>query len=231
VNSGQHNLLEMVTQEEWFNSRLNDQLGTQVAHIHGLQSGVGLFGQPLEWGNWFIVFLWVLPLWLYYRREKKRVLHSPALEVKQLEAKAEQLEKERRNMEVMLHLPDGDQGNRLREIEAQLDTLEKERRIYEESIRYGVESGMRDEKDQRYEEEALRLRKNWYLALTLFLISTFAIFLPMWFVHIKSQETHGAPHAAGASSSVKVSTAISTLDRAQGSNTTPMIDESMPHTH
>ena len=228
VNSGQHNLLEMVTQEEWFNSQLNSQLGTSVAHVHGLQTGVGIFGQPLWWGNWFIVFLWVLPLWLYYRREKKRVLHSPALEVKRLEDKAGKLEAERRNMEVMLHLPDGDQGARLKEIEIQLDSLEKERRIYEESVRYGVESGMRDPKDQAYEEEVLRMRRGKYIFIALFLISTFAIFLPMWFVNIKSQEAHTHTHPV---SMTPVGDAIKTLGGTSPAPATAVVDESMPHSH
>lgn len=237
VNSGQHNLLEKVTQEHWFNQSFNAQLDTEVAHVHGLETGTGIFGQPLDWGNWFIVFLWVLPLWWYYFRERRRILHTPALELRKLEERIEKLQTERRNMELTLHLPDGDQGARLREIESQMDALEKERRIFEESVRYGVESGMRDAKDQEYEVNALRLRKNWYLALTLFLVSTFAILLPMWFARVASVEGHD--HAAAdahahteTASTLKVSDVIRALgDSNANVETAATHDESMPHIH
>lgn len=215
VNSGQHNLLERITQEHYFNQTINEQLGTAVAHMHGLEVGEGIFGQPLEWGNWFVVFLWLLPLWWYYAKERRRVKGTPALRVQKLESQIALLERERRNMEVSLHLPDGDQGARLKELEAKQDAIEKERKVYEESVRYGVESGLRDPKDQAFEEEALRLRKNWYLSLSLFLISTFAILLPIWFSGMAGAVHHddaAMPHdMTEAAETVKVKDAISVI--------------------
>lgn len=75
VNSGQHTLLEEITQEERFLDIIGTKLGTGNVHRHGLKEGVGLFGQPLDWGNWVLVGLWILPLWWYYFK-KKRELRS-----------------------------------------------------------------------------------------------------------------------------------------------------------
>lgn len=73
VNSGQHTLLEQVTQEEKFLGAVAERLGTEAPHGHGLEEGAGLFGLPLEWGNWVLVFLWLLPLWWVYFKEHYRV--------------------------------------------------------------------------------------------------------------------------------------------------------------
>lgn len=66
VNSGQHTLLEGITQEEMFLNILGAKFGTGNAHAHGLETGAGLFGLPLHWGNWVLVILWLIPMWWYY---------------------------------------------------------------------------------------------------------------------------------------------------------------------
>ncbi|MFT7507680.1 MAG: FtsP/CotA-like multicopper oxidase with cupredoxin domain/cytochrome c biogenesis protein CcdA, partial [Acidimicrobiales bacterium] len=73
VNSGLHSGLETLTQEHRFNVLINDTLGTDVEHLHGLEVGTGLFGQPLEWGSLFLVFLWIFPMYWWYRKKKKAV--------------------------------------------------------------------------------------------------------------------------------------------------------------
>ncbi|MFT7644373.1 MAG: suppressor of ftsI [Candidatus Paceibacteria bacterium] len=73
VNSGIHSGLETLTQEARFNALINETLDTNVAHAHGLEEGAGLFGLPLEWGNWFLVTVWLLPMWLWYRKKKKDI--------------------------------------------------------------------------------------------------------------------------------------------------------------
>ena len=181
INSGQYDLLQMVT---WGDVSLSSSVE---------QAGVGIFGQPLVWGNWFIVLIWVIPLWWYYCREKKRVLDTPALQIKHLEMSIAQLETERRNFEVMLHLPEGKMGERLREIEAKLDLLEKERKIFEEGLRYRVASGLRDAKDQAYEEQVLRLRRNWYAMVTILLFVIFSVLLPFWFATAGSSKSGAYP--------------------------------------
>lgn len=73
VNSGQHTLLEEITQEERFLGYVAQRLGTGNPHSHGLEIGEGLFGLPLEGGNWALVFLWLLPLWWVFFREHYKV--------------------------------------------------------------------------------------------------------------------------------------------------------------
>lgn len=238
VNSGQHNLLERLTQEHYFNQTINAQLGTQVAHVHGLEEGQGIFGQPLEWGDYFIVFLWLLPIWWWYSRERKRVYNTPALQIKKLEYSIDRLEEERKGLEVALHIPEGDQGARYREIEAQIEGLEKERRAHEEAVKYGVDSGLRDEKEQRFEELLLATRRNWFLTLSVLLIAVFTFFLPYWFKTMSTQghDDHGsssAEHDHGATTAAQelsVKNAISAIDKAYGVGG-QVVDESKPHTH
>ncbi len=73
VNSGQHTLLEQISQEERFLGTVADRLGTQAPHTHGLQEGRGLFGLPLSLGNWVLVLLWLIPLWWIFFREHFKV--------------------------------------------------------------------------------------------------------------------------------------------------------------
>lgn len=238
TNSGQHNLLEKVTQEQWFTGRINTQLDTDVAHAHGVKTdAVGIFGQPWQWGNWFIVFVWILPFWWYYRKEKKRVLGTPALELQRLQHQLDRVEEERRGIEAVLHIPEGEQGARVKELESQIDAMEKERRVLEEGMRYGAESGLRDEVSQRYEEELLHIRRNWYLTLSILLIVVFAIFLPFWFMNFEGLKDHAGAvgvHAVPTreNSAVKVGDAIKAIDGGgAGAPATMPMDESMPHAH
>jgi cytochrome c-type biogenesis protein len=74
VNSGQHTMLEEISGEESVLNFVGQRLGTaQGAHSHGPEVGEGLFGLPLEGGNWALVFLWLLPLWWVFFREHYRV--------------------------------------------------------------------------------------------------------------------------------------------------------------
>ncbi|OHA09931.1 MAG: hypothetical protein A3A44_03655 [Candidatus Sungbacteria bacterium RIFCSPLOWO2_01_FULL_60_25] len=77
VNSGQHTLLEEITQEEYFLDIIGARIGTGNVHRHGPEDGVGLFGQPLGWGNWALVFLWVLPIWWYYFKKRRELIGTP----------------------------------------------------------------------------------------------------------------------------------------------------------
>ncbi len=73
VNSGQHTLLEQVTQEETFLGIIAKRLGTEAPHAHGLEEGKGLLGLPLEGGNWALVILWLIPLWWWFFKEHYKV--------------------------------------------------------------------------------------------------------------------------------------------------------------
>ncbi len=245
TNSGQHNILEKITNEQAFNTRMNEQLNTEVAHAHGVAKGDsrGIFGQPLEWGNWFIVFLWLLPFWWSYAREKKRVLGTPALQIQKLERQLAKIEEERRGIEVVLHIPEGEQGNRVKELENQFDGVVKERLALEEAMRYGAESGLRDATSQAYEEQLLHVRRNWYLTLSLLLIAVFAVFLPFWFMNFEGVKGHGGQagggaemgsmnHGAPAVTATTVSDAIKKIDAGVSApNVAPVVKESMPHGH
>ncbi len=204
--------------------------------MHGVKLNArGIFGQPADWGNWFIVFLWVLPLWWYYRKEKKRVLGTPALQIQHLQKKLEHAEEERRGIEMVVHIPEGDQGNRIKELENQMDGIIKERVVLEEAMRYGTEGGLRDAASQGYEEQVLALRRNWYFTLTLLLIAVFSIFLPFWFMNFEGlKEPPGHTHAhTEEAPAVSVGDALKVIDSV-GSAPVPepmIMDESMPHTH
>lgn len=77
VNSGTHTLLEKVTQEEQFLGIINDRLDTETTHEHLLEEGTGLFGFPLWLGNWVMVILWIIPLWWWLSRERKKIEEIP----------------------------------------------------------------------------------------------------------------------------------------------------------
>jgi hypothetical protein len=70
VNSGQHTLLEDLTQEERLLTILGQRIGTPNIHRHGLETGTGLFGLPLSWGNWTLIALWIIPMWWCYVKRK-----------------------------------------------------------------------------------------------------------------------------------------------------------------
>ena len=73
VNSGQHTLLEEITQEERFLGVVGDRLGAADVHNHGPEEGEGLFCLPLELGNWALLLLWLMPLWWIFFKEHYRV--------------------------------------------------------------------------------------------------------------------------------------------------------------
>ena len=77
VLSGQHSFMEKITQESLITEKLAERIGVEKPHAHGIPEGKGLFGLPLWLGNWVLVFLWVIPLWWYYLKEKKRVRTLP----------------------------------------------------------------------------------------------------------------------------------------------------------
>ena len=72
VNSGQHVLFEEIVQEQRFTNLIADNLDVANVHTHGIvQNPRTLFGLPWQLGNWVLVFLWMLPFWWYYAKQKK----------------------------------------------------------------------------------------------------------------------------------------------------------------
>lgn len=72
VSSGQHTIFEEIVQEERFTGILKARLDSEVTHDHGAPTGTGMFGLPLWLGNWVLVALWILPLWWYWFRERRK---------------------------------------------------------------------------------------------------------------------------------------------------------------
>ena len=70
VYSGTHSLLETITREETITNMLGSRIAT-LGHTHAAPMGLGLFGQPLWWGSWFMVAVWLFPLWWYWSRKRK----------------------------------------------------------------------------------------------------------------------------------------------------------------
>ena len=74
VNSGQHTLLEEITQEERFLGIIVNRFNlAEPPHAHGPEDGLGLFGLPLWLGNWVLVILWAIPFWWYYFQRRKNL--------------------------------------------------------------------------------------------------------------------------------------------------------------
>lgn len=82
VASGQHTLFEELTQEHTVTGYFAAKIGRGVAHAHGFAEvvgGKGIFGQPLDWGNWVLVALWLFPMWWYYvKTQRSRIKTEPA---------------------------------------------------------------------------------------------------------------------------------------------------------
>lgn len=75
VSSGQHTLFEKAVQEERFTGVLSERLQVAAPHRHGpekLEGATGMFGAPLWLGNWVLIVLWVLPMWWYWFRSRRR---------------------------------------------------------------------------------------------------------------------------------------------------------------
>ncbi len=77
VYSGQHTLLEEITQEERVLGAIVKRFNLgPPPHTHGpeeLVGKAGLLGLPLALGNWVLVGLWALPMWWYYFRKKSQI--------------------------------------------------------------------------------------------------------------------------------------------------------------
>ncbi len=90
VLSGQHTLLEEITQEERFLSIISQRLGVAAPHTHGpeeLVGHTGLFGLPLSLGTWVLLFLWILPFWWFYNKKKKETLATAEIPEKDMKKK------------------------------------------------------------------------------------------------------------------------------------------------
>lgn len=178
VNSGIHSSLEKVTQESYFNERFNDMLNSAVVHEHGLEVGTGMFGLPLWLGNWFLVSIWVVPMWWWWLRKRKAIYHSPAFRLREIESRMDRLEKSRRELEEVIKLDDVETDFNLAEHKTQMDALEKLRRDAEEKVQFAEKGTLKEPIARAYEARILSMQRNYLIVLTVFLSLTFIYFLP-----------------------------------------------------
>jgi cytochrome c biogenesis protein CcdA len=184
----------LFTSAWWFTSPqyqfINKNAGIEVAQLTQIVFGTpdqyiqsdsasGIFGQPIAWGNTMLCLLWLFPLGWKYMRERRRVLFAPELRILQIEHRLDQLESERRGLEVALHIPHGRQIQHYKLLETKIDVLEKERHVHEHAARYGATpEAIRSEREQKLEEQNLRLMRNWYLTLALVVCTCLLYVLP-----------------------------------------------------
>ena len=195
VNSGIHGALEVVTQESRVTGIVNDTLGTDVAHVHGLEEGEGLFGLPLEWGSWFLVMLWIIPIWWWYWRKKQSMMKSPAFALKRIEHQMDALENDRAQIEATANIDELNPATDLAEIKSQIAALKIKRRSAAKAVEYGEKGVYKNELARDYEVKILGMRRNFFILLTILLAAVFIYFMPANFL-LKSQTGGGDHHGA-----------------------------------
>jgi suppressor of ftsI len=207
VNSGIHSGLEAITQESRFNAVMNQTLGTNVAHVHGLEDGVGLFGQPLEWGHWFLVLVWLIPMWWWYMKRRREMHSSPSFHIRELEAKLDAIETERRHIESTVKLDDLEVEYDLAHVEKDMDELERLRRIEEDKVAFGESGTYKDPVAREYEEKILGMRRTFIIFVSISLALTFGYMLPQNFYYkaMSGLGGHG-DHAESHSDSTQTNT-------------------------
>jgi FtsP/CotA-like multicopper oxidase with cupredoxin domain/cytochrome c biogenesis protein CcdA len=194
VNSGIHGALEVITQESRVTGIVNDTLGTAVAHAHGFEIGEGLFGLPLEWGSWFLVALWIIPIWWWYWRKRQNMMNSPAFALKRIEYQMDALENDRAQIEATANIDGLDPMTDLVEIKSQIAALKIKRRSAAKAVEYGETGVYKTEAARSYEVKILGMRRNFFILLTILLALVFIYFMPANFL-LKSQsgsDDHGA---------------------------------------
>ncbi len=197
VNSGIHSGLEVITQESAVNNIINNTLGTNVPHVHGIETGTGLFGLPLAWGSWFLVFLWLLPIWWWYARRKKEMQNSPAFKITALEAQIDRLEKDRRQVESMMNVDELETTFDLKHAQEEIDALEAKRREEETKISYGETGAYKEPIARAYEEKILRIQRNYLILVSIGLALIFIHFIPTNF-YLKQFDPNAPVHTMGA---------------------------------
>ncbi len=148
--------------------------------VHSIMIRPGIldpFVNNERFGSVLLYILVLFPLWWLYRKQYHHVWGKPVFQMMSIEHKVERLEEERRSLEPVLHIKEGAHHDRLSLLTHKIDTLLLKRRVLEEGARYGGKNGLRSDTSQLYEEEALRYRRDFYLALTLLLAIFFMLFL------------------------------------------------------
>ena len=170
VNSGIHSALEKVTQESALNTLLNDTLGTNVAHVHDLEEGPGMFGLPLWLGNWFLVAVWLIPIWWWYIRKRHDLHEKPSFQIRQISSTIKQLEEDRASIMAAMGENQGT-TKEMKALERRLKRLNEDREYL---------TGERELSDESlgYEVKSLSMQRNYLIIVSIFLALTFIYFMP-----------------------------------------------------
>jgi len=209
VNSGIHSGLESITQEHYFNQTFNAMLNTSVAHEHGLETGTAMFGLPLWLGNWFLVLIWLLPMWWWWTKKRRELYAHPSFKLRAIEQRIDGLEQSRRELEEVIKLDDTETDFDLKAHRATVDALEVARREAETKVQYAETGVMKEPIARPYEMRILSMQRNYLITLSITLALVFIYFLPTNFA-LRSTASMGAHHAPAATTA---STQKTTFDR------------------
>jgi hypothetical protein len=123
-----------------------------------------------------LAIFWLVPLWVQYFLESRRVYGNPIFEWRSLERAIDRMEHERRTLVHMLHFKDTENEAHVMQLEKQIDILEKKRRIIESGLRHSAAEGLRGEATQRLEERLLVMRFAFTIACSLLVVTALSLF-------------------------------------------------------
>lgn len=83
--SGSHSALEIITRENFITNLLGGKIGG-IGHTHEMPAGPGLFGLPIAFGTWFLLYIWIFPMIWYVIKRKQGIPQLP-LESQECERK------------------------------------------------------------------------------------------------------------------------------------------------
>lgn len=176
---------------DWVKSRverLHVFSGWLLVIVGGILLNIGLH-EWLRWLNnapfitqlleerWVLASLWLVPLWIVYFRESRRVYGGPLLEWKTLARTIDRAERERRAFFLTSNIATLAQVRHLEEIERKIDELEKKRRIIESGIRHDSEEVLRGRLAQRLEERLLFMRFAFTITCSLLVVLVLSLFV------------------------------------------------------
>lgn len=141
-------------------------------------SATGFFGQPAEWGNWFLVALWVVPILLHGKRVWEARVGRVRACLRDLEYREARMREERSGLEVAMHIPDAAHRARYFELEKRIEALEKERRVLESFARWGASNTLKSPRDARRDETLAIAALALHLCFALLLLVLVGYYLP-----------------------------------------------------
>lgn len=226
VNSGIHSGLESITQEQYFNATFNAMLKTSVAHVHGLETGTAMFGLPLWLGNWFLVTVWLLPMWWWWFKRRREMYSHPSFKLRSIEDRIDRLEQNRRELEEVIKLDDAEADFDLKTHKATVDALEKVRREAEAKVQFAETGAMKEPIARPYEMKILSMQRNYLITLSITLALVFIYFLPTNFAlnSTLGMANHHAPVATPTTTLTALNRSIAGLPEATLSETVTLKD-------